>query len=112
MLIVALAVVLTALAWLVIKRMQHADPAARGARFLCVIACLGAALALRVGLAAPVLLRVALYLLATSALEIAKVVSAACAYGRGQAASGTPEVSYAMGITPALRSLSKVVRIN
>jgi len=68
MLIVALAIVLAPLAWLVIKRMQHAEPAARDARLLWVIACLGAALALRVGLAAPVLLRVALCLLAIGAL--------------------------------------------
>jgi hypothetical protein len=70
MLIVALAIVLAPLAWLVIKRMQHADPAARGTCLLWVIACLGAALALRVGLAAPVLLRVALCLLAIGALAI------------------------------------------
>jgi len=51
MLLVALAIVLAPLAWLVIKRMQHADEPARGGRFGWVIACLGAALALRAGLA-------------------------------------------------------------
>ena len=70
MLIAALAIVLAPLAWLVIKRMQHADPPARGGRLGWVIACLGAALALRAGLAAPVLLRVALCLLAIAALAI------------------------------------------
>jgi hypothetical protein len=68
--IVAVAIVLAPLAWLVIKRMQHADPAARGTCFLWVIACLGAALALRIGLAAPILLRVALCLLAIGALAV------------------------------------------
>ena len=70
MLLVALAIVLAPLAWLVIKRMQHVDPAARGTGLRWVIACLGAALAMRVGLAAPVLLRVALCLLAIAALAI------------------------------------------
>jgi len=70
MLTVALAFVLAPLAWLVIKRMQHADPAARGARFMWVIGGLGAALALRVGLSAPVLLRVALCLFAIGALAV------------------------------------------
>lgn len=70
MLIVALAIVLAPLVWLVIKRMQHADPAARGARFLWVIGCLGAALALRVGLSAPVLVRVVLCLFAIGALAV------------------------------------------
>ncbi len=70
MLIVALAIVLAPLAWLVIERMQHADPAARGTRLRWVAACLGAALALRVGLAAPVLLRVALCLLALCTLAL------------------------------------------
>jgi len=68
MLIVVLAIVLAPLAWLVIKRMQHADPASRGTGLRWAIACLGAALALRVGMAAPVLLRVALCLLAIGAL--------------------------------------------
>jgi len=70
MLLVALAIVLAPLAWLVIKRMQHVDPAARGTGLRWVIACLGAALAMRVGLAAPVLLRVALCLLAIAALAV------------------------------------------
>lgn len=70
MLIVALAIVLAPLAWLVIKRMQLADPATRGRRLGWVIACLAAALALRAGLAAPVLLRVALGLLAIGALAV------------------------------------------
>lgn len=70
MLIVALAIILAPLAWLLIKRMPHADPAARRGRHVWVIACLCAALALRVGLAAPVLLRVALCLLAVGALVV------------------------------------------
>lgn len=69
MLIVALAIVL-AFAWLVIKRLQHGDPAARGGRFRWVIVCLGAALAVRASLAAPVLLRVALCLLAIGAVGV------------------------------------------
>ncbi|HEV7805874.1 MAG TPA: hypothetical protein VGO80_08650 [Solirubrobacteraceae bacterium] len=70
MLIVAFAILLAPLAWLVIKRMQHTDPAARGLLIRWVIACLGAALALRVGLAAPVPLRIALGLLAIGALAV------------------------------------------
>jgi len=70
MLVVALVIVLAPLAWLAIKRMQHADPAARRAGLRWVIAGLGAALALRVGLAAPVMLRVALCLLAIGALAV------------------------------------------
>jgi hypothetical protein len=70
MLIVALLIVLAPLAWLVIKRMQHTDPAARGTWLRWVIACLGAALALRVGLAAPILLRVVLCLLAIGSLVV------------------------------------------
>ena len=70
MLIVTLAIVLAPLAWLVIKRMQHTDPAARGKRFRWVLVCLGAALALRAGLAAPVLLRVALCFLAIAAVAV------------------------------------------
>ena len=68
MLVVALVIVLAPLAWLVIKRMQHADPASRAAGWRWAIVCLGAALALRVGMAAPVPLRVALCLLAIGAL--------------------------------------------
>ena len=67
MLIVALVIVLAPLAWLVIKRTQHVDPATR---WRWVITCLGAALALRAGFAAPLPLRVALVLLAIGALVI------------------------------------------
>lgn len=70
MLVLALAIVLAPLAWLVIRRMQHADPAARGGILRWAIACLGAVLALRVALAAPVLARVALGLLALGALAV------------------------------------------
>jgi len=70
MLIVALAIVLAVLAWLVIKRMQHADLAPGGKRFRWAIVCLGAALALLAGLAAPVQLRVALCLLAIGAVAV------------------------------------------
>ncbi len=70
MLIVALAIVLAPLAWLVIKRLRSADPAARGTGLRWVMVSVGAALALRVGLTAPILLRVALGLLAVAALVI------------------------------------------
>jgi hypothetical protein len=70
MVIVALMIVLAPLAWFVIKRMQRADPAARGRSLRWVAACLGAALTLRVALAAPVVLRVALCVLALGALAV------------------------------------------
>lgn len=70
MLIVAVAIVLALLAWLVIKRMQHAGPAARRERLRWVVVCLAAALALRASLAAPVPLRVALWLLAIGAVAV------------------------------------------
>lgn len=70
MLFAALAIVLALLAWLVIKRMQHADPAVRDALLRGVAACLVAAVALRVVLTAPVLLRVALCLLALGTLAV------------------------------------------
>jgi len=70
MLIVALAIVLAPLAWLAIKRMQSADPVARGKGLRWAMVCIGAALALRVGLAAPVLVRVALGLIAIGALVV------------------------------------------
>lgn len=70
MLILALAILVAPFVWLVIKRMQHADPAARGTPLRWVMACLGAVVALRVALAAPVLLRVALGLFAIGALVV------------------------------------------
>jgi hypothetical protein len=70
MLILVLAIVLAPLAWLVIKRTRGADPAARAAQWRWVIMCLGAALALRVGLAAPLPLRIALGVLAVGALAV------------------------------------------
>lgn len=70
MLIVVLAIVLAVLAWPMIKRLQQADPAARSRSLRWVVGCLGALLALRAFLAAPVLLRVALGLLAIGALVV------------------------------------------
>ena len=70
MLIVALALVLAPLAWLVIKRMPHAGLAASGPRWRWVLGGLGAALALRVAMAAPILLRVAIFVFAIGAFVI------------------------------------------
>ncbi|MEY2517357.1 MAG: hypothetical protein QOJ89_4715 [bacterium] len=70
MLIAAFAILLAPLAWLAIRRMPRDDPAANRARWRSVVACLGAALALRVGMAGPVVLRVALCLLAIGALVV------------------------------------------
>ena len=70
MLFVALAIVLAPLAWLAYKRMQHTGLAARGPRLGWVFAMLGAALALRVAAAAPLLLRVAILVLAVGAFAI------------------------------------------
>jgi hypothetical protein len=70
MLIAALVIVLAPVVWLAIKRMQHADPAAHGGGLRWVFAGLGAALALRVALSAPVALRVALVVLAFAALGV------------------------------------------
>ncbi len=67
MLILALAIVVAPLAWLVIKRLQDGDPAAARRAQWWVVGFLGAAVALRVALAAPVVLRVALVLLAMGA---------------------------------------------
>jgi hypothetical protein len=58
------------LAWLAIKRVQHADPAAAGALRRVAFACLGAALALRVVMVAPIPMRIALCALAIGALAI------------------------------------------
>jgi type II secretory pathway pseudopilin PulG len=81
MLIVVVAIVLAALAWAVTKWMRHVDPAARRTRLGWVAAGLGAALALRLSLAAPPLLRVALFLLALGALAV-------WLRGRGQGGDG------------------------
>ncbi|MEA2190472.1 MAG: hypothetical protein QOI73_593 [Solirubrobacteraceae bacterium] len=70
MLIVALAILLIPLAWLAIKRAQHADPAAAGRLRRMVFACLAAALALRVVMVAPIPMRIALCALAIGALAI------------------------------------------
>jgi hypothetical protein len=71
MLIVALAIVVIPLGWLANRRMQRVDPAERGALLgRWIIACLGVGLALRVGLAAPLPLRVALLVLAIGAFAI------------------------------------------
>jgi len=70
MLVLVIALVLAPLAWLAIKRLRDADPAVRGASVKWVIACLAAALALRVGLAAPLPLRIALGLLAVGSLAV------------------------------------------
>ena len=70
MLIGALVILLAPFAWLAIRRMQHANPAAAGGLVRLVLACLGAALALRVALAAPIPLRVAMCALAIAALVV------------------------------------------
>ncbi len=71
MLIVALAIVVIPLAWLANRRMQRVDAAERGALLgRWVIICLGVGLALRVSLAAPPALRVALLVLAIGAFAI------------------------------------------
>lgn len=70
MLILVLAILLAPLAWLAIKRLQHADPVARAALMRWVIALLAIALALRVALAAPPALRIALVALAIGALAV------------------------------------------
>jgi hypothetical protein len=70
MLILALVLVLAPFAWLAARRMRQADPAARGNPVRWLAACLGAALAVRVGAAAPVPLRIALALFAIGALAI------------------------------------------
>jgi hypothetical protein len=70
MLIAALAILLIPLAWLVIQRMPHDDPAANRARWKWVIAGLGAVLALRIGMAGPLPLRVALVVLAIAAVAV------------------------------------------
>lgn len=70
MLVLVLAIVLAPLAWVAIKRLQHADPVARRAAMRWAIAVLGIALALRVGFAAPLALRIALVALALVALAV------------------------------------------
>ena len=68
MLIVALAIVVIPLAWLAGKRVQRVDPAERGALLgRWIIAFLGVGLALRVGLTAPLPMRIALVVLAIGA---------------------------------------------
>ncbi len=70
MLIAALVIVLAPLAWFAIKRMQHADPVASGLRVRRVIVGIGVLLAVRVGLAAPPVMKAALILLAIGALAV------------------------------------------
>jgi hypothetical protein len=70
MLIAALALVLAPLAWLVAKRMRHADPASTAAVLRLVIGVVAAALVLRVTLAAPLPLKAAICLLAIAAFLV------------------------------------------
>jgi hypothetical protein len=63
MLILALAIVLGSLTWLVVKRTGDVDPVVRRAAIACAIACVGVAIALRAGLA-PGLFIVAVALIA------------------------------------------------
>jgi hypothetical protein len=69
MLVLALAIVLAPLAWLVIGRMQRGEPALRGGRRWVMVG-LGVVLMLRVALAAPLPLRVALCLGALGAAAV------------------------------------------
>ena len=70
MLILALAIVLAPLAWLLVKRTQHADPATRARQWRWLGACLGTALALRVALVAPLALRIAICVFAVAAFAV------------------------------------------
>ena len=70
MLIAVVAIIGGLVAWLVMKRVQRGDPALSRAGWRWVIACLGAAIAVRASMAGPVLLRVALGLLAIAALVV------------------------------------------
>jgi len=70
MLVVALALVLGPLAWLVAKRMRDADPAAGATVLRWVGACVLAALVLRVTLVAPLPLKAAICVLAIAALVV------------------------------------------
>jgi hypothetical protein len=67
-LIAVLAIVLSCVAWLVIERMHHDDPAARATAWRWLMACVGAVLAVRVGMAGPLVLRVALVVFAIAAV--------------------------------------------
>ena len=66
--ILVLAIVAGLLGWFAMKRLRRAGVEVHGGRLLWVI--MGAALALRVGLAAPVALRVALVVVAIAALAV------------------------------------------
>ena len=67
---ILIAIVLAALAWLLIKRMQHADPAVRRAALRWVIVGLGAAVVLRLAVVAPLPLRIALLVFVLGALAV------------------------------------------
>lgn len=70
MLIAVFVIVLAPLAWFAIKRMQHADPVASGLRVRRVIAGIGVLLAVRIGVAAPPVMKAALILLAIGAIAV------------------------------------------
>jgi hypothetical protein len=70
MLILVLAIVLAPLAWLAIGRLRHADPVTRARMARWTVVCVGIALAARVGLAAPLALRIALVAVAIGAVAV------------------------------------------
>jgi hypothetical protein len=70
MLIVVLTVVLATLAWLVIRRMHAADPAARRASLRALSASIAIVVAVRVSLVAPLALRIAIAAFALGALVV------------------------------------------
>jgi hypothetical protein len=70
MLILGLLIILAPLGWMAYKRMQQADPAAGRRLSRLALVCIGAALAVRVAMAAPGLLRVAILALGIGAFAL------------------------------------------